>query len=105
MFLGVGLGLVFLVAFCLGFRFTFWRFAPESVWENSLDVRSAVFGFVLSSSGFSPTSFFFVCFSLEKQRSGSNRTPPHAPVFVRSCSLFCPAALGLSPFLAVRPVA
>ena len=44
LFLGVGVGLVFFsVVFC-----TFWRFAPETVWKNSLDVRPAFFGFVLS---------------------------------------------------------
>ena len=30
--------LCFLVGFCLGFCFTFWRFVPESVRKNSLDV-------------------------------------------------------------------
>ena len=35
--------LCFLVGFCLGFCFTLWRFVPESVRKNSLDVRSAVF--------------------------------------------------------------
>ena len=33
---------VFLVGFCLCFCFMFWRVAPESVWKNSLDVRSVV---------------------------------------------------------------
>ena len=40
--------------------------------EDSLDVRSAVSGFVLSSLGFSPTSFLFLfVFSFERQSSGS----------------------------------
>ena len=43
LFLGVGVGLVFFGGFCLCFCFMFWRVAPESVWKNSLDVRSAVF--------------------------------------------------------------
>ena len=59
-FLLVSVGLVFLVGFCLGFCFMIWRFAPEIVWKNSLNVRSSVFGFVLSSLGFSSTSW--VCF-------------------------------------------
>ena len=79
----------------------FWRFAPESVWKNSLDVRSAVFVFVLSSLRFSPTSlcFFWFKFSFERHSSGSNR---NTRTFVCcSGSLFCPAVV--SPFLAVRP--
>ena len=71
------------MVFCLGFCFMFWRFAPETVWKNSLDVRSCVFGFVLSSLGFSSTLFFSV---FKRDRSGSNRTPPHALVW--SFSLF-----------------
>ena len=43
MFLGVGVGFVFLGGFLPMFLLHFWRFAPESVWKNSLDVRSAVF--------------------------------------------------------------
>ena len=35
--------LCFLVVFCWGFGLILWRFAPESVWKNSLDVRSVVF--------------------------------------------------------------
>ena len=34
----------FSVVFCIGFRFTFRRFAPESVWKNSLDVRFVFLG-------------------------------------------------------------
>ena len=82
------LALCFLV-FCLGFGVVFWRLAPESVWKNFPDVRSAVLVFVLSSLGFSPTSFSF-WFVFERQRSGSNRTPPHALVFVCFFSLFVP---------------
>ena len=51
--------LCFLVGFCYCFCFIFWRFAPETVWKNSFDVRSGFSGFVLSSLGFSPTSFVF----------------------------------------------
>ena len=53
---------VFLVSFCLGFDFMFWRFAPETVRKNSRQVFC--FGFVLSFLGFSGRGrfclFFFV---------------------------------------------
>ena len=76
----------------------FWRVAPETVWKNSLDVRSAVSGFVLSSFGFSPTSLLFLfVFPFERQRSGSNRTPPHTPVFVVRVLFFCPPRLAYRP--------
>ena len=91
---------VFLAVTCLGFCFMLWRFVPESVWKNSLDVRSAVFWvrslflwFFLSTSSW----LFF-----KRYRSGSNRTPHARACFVCSC-FFCPAALVVSPFLAVRP--
>ena len=55
-------------------------------------------GFVLSSFCFFVDvvfvflGFVFVLlvFSFKRERSGSNRTPPHAPVFV--VLVFCPAA-------------
>ena len=47
---------------------------------------------------------FFFSFCCKRYRAGSNTTPPHALVLVFSFSPFCPAAVGLSPFLAVRPV-
>ena len=77
-------GLCFLVGFCYCFCFIFWRFAPGTVWKNSLDVRSGFFWvrslslWFLSSSSFF-VSFFFLFF--KRQRSGSNRTPPHALVW------------------------
>ena len=68
------------------FLLLFWRFAPESVWKNSHDVRSGVFwGFVLSSLVFSSTSFFF----LKRYRSGSNRTPPRTHLFCLFFFSFC----------------
>ena len=79
LFLCVGVGLVFFGGVLHRFGFVFWRFAPETVWKNSLDVRSAVSGFVLSSLGFSPTSLLFF-FRFKRQRSGSHRTPPHSLV-------------------------
>ena len=57
--LGVVVGLVFSVLFCLGFCFIFWQFAPETVWKTSLDVRSASLGLVLSSLGFFDRRRFF----------------------------------------------
>ena len=93
--------LCFLVDFCLCFCFISWRFAPESVWKNSLDVRSGVFwGRSLS--------FFFVRrrrfsrFFLKRYSSGSNRTPPHAPFCLFLFSFCVPPHLFL-PVLAVRP--
>ena len=35
--------LCFVVGFCLCFCFSFWLFAPETVWKNSIDVRSVFF--------------------------------------------------------------
>ena len=55
--------LCFSVVFCLGFSFMIWRFAPETVWKNSFDVRSCFFGFVLSSLGFF-VNVVSVCFFL-----------------------------------------
>ena len=56
----VVLVLCFLVGFCYCFCFIFWRFAPETVWKNSIDVRSGFFWvrslflrFFLLSSSFS----------------------------------------------------
>ena len=63
LFLGVGVGLVFFGGFLPMFLLYFWRFAPESVWKNSLDVRSVCFlgsfslPLVFSSTSFS--RFFF----------------------------------------------
>ena len=39
----VVLVLCFLVGFCYCFCFIFWRFAPETVRKNSIDVRSGFF--------------------------------------------------------------
>ena len=59
-------------------------------------------GFVLSSLGFSPTSF--VVFFSKRQRSGSHRTPPHTHLSCWFLFLICvPPLLSVSPVLAVRP--
>ena len=53
LFLGFVVGLVLFGGFLPLFLLYFWRFAPESVRKNSLDVRSGFFGgFFLSSFGF-----------------------------------------------------
>ena len=96
----------FLVGFCRCFCFIFWRFAPGSVWKNSLDVRSVVFWvrslflwFFLSSSSFS-VLFLFFSRDADQVVTGHPRT--------RTCFagsfLFCvPPLLSVSPVLAVRP--
>ena len=61
----VVLVLCFLVGFCCCFCFIFWSFAPETVWKNSIDVRSGFFsGFVLrlSSLGFFVDAVFVFLF-------------------------------------------
>ena len=89
----VVLVLCFLVGFCLCFCFIFWRFAPESVWKNSIMSGLVFSGFVLSSLGFLPTSFLFVVVFFERQSSGSNRTPLHTHLFCLFLFPFlCPAA-------------
>ena len=78
----------FSMVFCLGSSSMTWRFAPESVWKNSLDVRSCVFGFVLSFF-VSPPSSFFGCFFRETQIR-SNRHTPHCVRWSLPFSFFCP---------------
>ena len=99
MFLGGGVGLVFFGGFLPMFLLCFWRFAPESVWKNSLDVRYGVF---LGSFSL-PFGFFvdvvFRGFVLKRYRSGRNRTPPHAPVlFVLVLFCFVPPRFLFRPF-------
>ena len=90
--------LCFLVGFCLCFCFMFWRIAPESVWKNSLDVRSCFLGFVLSYFGFFvDTVFCLFLFLFKRYSSGSNRTPPHALVFLVLVLFLRPAAPVVSP--------
>ena len=71
--------LCFLVGFCLCFCFMFWRVAPESVGKILLMSGLVFFGLVLSSFGFFVDVVFRRFF--KRHRSGSNRTPPHAPVW------------------------
>ena len=49
-------------------------------------------GFVLSSLGFSPTSFLFLFFLFERHRSGSHRTPLHTHLCCWFLFFLCPAA-------------
>ena len=96
LFLGVGVGLAFFGVFLPMFLLYFWRFAPESVWKNSFDVRSVVF-WVRSLLLFVRHRLFF-----KRQRSGSNRTPPHAPFcFFLVVSPFWPCVLLSWLFLGV----
>ena len=59
-------------------------------------------GFVLSSFGFFVDVVFFFFF-FKRQRSGSNRTPPHALFCLFLFSFCVPPRFVVSPFLAVRP--
>ena len=71
----------FLVVFSHRFLLYVLAVRSRNCLKNSLGVRSCFFGFVLSSLGFSSTSvLFFSVFSFKRERSGSNRTPPHALV-------------------------
>ena len=101
---------VFLMGFCLCFCFMFWRVAPESVWKNSLDVRSVFFWvrslflwfFRRRRFCFSRFRFRFSCFFLSREKDQVVTGHPHTHL----CLLFlffCPAAFGVSPVLAVRP--
>ena len=61
----------------------FWRFAPETVWKNSLDVRSAFFWVRSPSlSFFADVVCFFVCFFVFSRDTDQVVTghPPHALV-------------------------
>ena len=101
----VVLVLCFLVGFCYCFCFIFWRSAPETVWKNSIDVRSGFFsGFVLSSLGFSPTSFLFFFFFFKRDIDQVVTGHPFTRTCVAGSFSFCvPPLLSVSPVLAVRP--
>ena len=93
----VVLVLCFLVGFCYCFCFIFWRFAPGTVWKNSIDVRSGFFWVRSLSLRFFCRRRRFCCFFL-RYRSGSNRTPPHALVWVFSFSVCVPPRFLFCPF-------
>ena len=101
LFSGFVVGLVFFGGFLPMFLLCFWRFAPESVWNFSLDVRSGVFWVrSLFLWFFSSTSFF--AFFFKRDSSGSNRTPPHTHLFCCCAAFVCFARFGrVSRFLVV----
>ena len=84
---------VFWWVFAYVFAF-FWRFAPESVWKNSLDVRSGVFWVrSLFLWFFSPTSFFAVfLFFLRETVQVVTGHPLTRTCFACSFFFLCPAA-------------
>ena len=101
--------LCFLVGFCLCFCFDFWRFAPETVWKNSLDVRSVVFWVRSLFLWVFVVIVFRFCFWLlflffKRQRSGSSRTPPHAPFCLFLFSFCVPPRVLFHPFWPCVPL-
>ena len=91
-FWGVVLVWCFLVGFCYCFCFIFWRFAPETVWKNSIDVRSGFFwARSLFLRFFCKTSSFSVFFFRDIDQVVTGHP------FTRTClsgsfSFLCPAA-------------
>ena len=102
----VVLVLCFLVGFCYCFCFISWNFAPETVWKNSLDVRSGAFWGSFSSSFrfFSSTSFFLFFFSRDIAQVVTGH--PHTHLFCFFLFfLCCPAAFVLfRPFWPCVPL-
>ena len=93
--------LCFSIAFCLGFCFILWFFAPENVSEKFSSCQICCFGgFVLLRFGFPSSSPF--CFFQERKLRAQD-TPHTALCVLVRFSFFVPAAPGLSPVLAVRP--
>ena len=64
----------------------FWRFAPESVWKNSLDVRSGVFWVRSLFLWFFRGRRFFAVFLKDTDQVATGH--PHTRLFVCSFSLF-----------------
>ena len=105
----VVLVLCFLVGFCYCFRFIFWRFAPETVWKNSIDVRS---GFFWVRSLFlwffrrrrRRFRFLFLLFSFSRDKVQVVTGHPRTRTCFLVLFLFCvPPLLSVPPVLAVRP--
>ena len=93
----VGVGLVFFWwVFVLCFCFIFWRFAPGSVWKNSLDVRSGCFlgSFPLPLIFFVVVVVFGFCLLFLSRDTDQVVTghPRTRTCFAGSFSFLCPAA-------------
>ena len=103
MFLGGCVGFVFFGGFLLLFLLYFLAVRSRNCLEKFSSCQVWFFsGVVLSSLGFFVDAVFvFVCFSFERQSSGSNRTPPHTHLFFWFFSFVCSARFGrASRFLA-----
>ena len=98
MFLGVGVGFVFFGGFLPMFLLHFWRFAPESVWKNSLDVRSAVFWVLSLRLWFFRRRRFSRFFFLRDRDQVVTGHPLTRTGFAGSFSCLCPAAVLFRPF-------
>ena len=96
---------MFLVRFCLCFCFTFWRFAPETVWKILLMSGLVFWGLLSLVFGIFRRRRFCLPFSsfLSRDTVQVVTGHPRTRLFGFFVFSFCPAALGLSPFLAVRP--
>ena len=84
---------VFWWVFAIVFALFFWRFAPETVWKILLMSGLVFSGFVLSSLGFSPTSFVFCLFFLLRDKvQVVTGHPCTRTCFSGFFSFLCPAA-------------
>ena len=89
----VVLVLCFLVGFCYCFCFIFWRFAPETVRKNSIDVRSGFFWVrSLFLWFFRRRRFCFCFFFLRDIDQVVTGHPFTRTCFSGSFSFLCPAA-------------
>ena len=90
LFLGGVVGLVFFGGFLPMFLLYFFGSSlPKVFGKNSLDVRSGVFWVRSLFLWFFRRRLFFAGSLLKRYRSGSNRTPPHAPFCLFLFSFFC----------------
>ena len=109
LFLGVGVGRVcFLCCFAYAFAFLFGFSLPKMSRKHSVDVRSCVSGFFLSSSGFfaDVVAFFVFVFSFlrEKAQVVTGHTPPHALGLLFPVPFFVPPHLFVRPFWPCVPL-
>ena len=75
-----------------------WRFVPETIWKNSLSVRSSVCGFVLSSFGCSSTPFHFLFLSVARDIEQVGTGHPHTHWCWSFFFVFVPPRLAYRPF-------